>query len=253
MYGVKGTSTILNTVARQGVLTKQLTAPKSSAFLANLPTRQVSAGKLSYTTSRSTQFSQKPINHQQDQTELNTSNANTSAATLAHFPQQQHAWTTVGSNGLKKSSSKFQKTIEASMIEPEQVNVRILQAAKEKNPKAVVDAFVQGKSAAGNVAPPLSTQTYEAVIAAYGKLRKTNQPLTPILNVYQDMVATGVRPSSQTYALLIRTLCERDSEVQKTVSMLKRQIARTGTHYCLFFVTMDNIFINFNFFLLLTR
>lgn len=223
MYGVKGTSTILNTVARQGVLTKQLVAPKSTAFLSNLPTRQVSAGKLSYTTSRSTQFSQKPVNQQQDQAEFNTS----STSTLSHFlpPVDQHTWTTVGSNGLKKSN-KF-RTIEAK-VEHEQIDIRILQAAKKRNPKAVVDAFVQGKSAAGNVPPHLSTQTYEAVITAYDKLRKTNQSLKPLLDAYHDMVASGVRPSSQIYALLIRSLCNRDSEVQKTVSMLRRQIARTG-------------------------
>jgi pentatricopeptide repeat protein len=219
MYGVKGTSTILNSVARQGVLTKQLVAPKSTAFLANLPTRQVSAGKLSYTTRSPTQFNQK-----QDQVDSN-SNHNTSAATLAHF--QKRSWTTVGpSNGLKKSGGNF-RSIEAA-TEPAHFDVRILQAAKQKNSKAVVDAFLQGKSAAGESAPSLSTQTYEAVIEAYGHLRKNNQPLTPMLNAYQDMVATGVQPSSQTYALLIRSLCNRDSEVQKTVSMLRRKVARTG-------------------------
>lgn len=222
MYGVKGTSTILNTVARQGVLTKQLTAPKSTAFLANLPARQVSAGKLSYTTSRSTQFSQKPINQQQDQNDLN----NSSTSPLAHFPAQ-HSWTTVGSSSLKKSP-KF-KSIESNKLEPAQIDIRILEAAKNKNPRAVIDAFVQGKSHAGNTPPALSTQTYEAVIAAYGRIRKINQPLTPLLNAYQDMISTGVSPSSHTYALLIRTLCNRDSEVQKTVNMLRRRIARTGT------------------------
>lgn len=221
MYGVKGTTTLLHTVTRQGVLIKQLTAPKSTAFLANLPTRQVSAGKLSYTTSRSTQFSQKPINHQ-EQTDANT---NPSGSTLAHF-QPQHNWTTVGSHGIRKSS-EF-KTIEGAASEPEQVDSIIREAANKRDFKAVVDAFNQGKTAAGNVAPPLSTQTYEAVIAAYGKLRKNNQPITPLLEVYKDMIATGVRPSSQTYALLIRSLCNRDSEVQKTVSMLRRRIARTG-------------------------
>ncbi|KAI8636084.1 hypothetical protein BD408DRAFT_109533 [Parasitella parasitica] len=195
MYGVKGTSTILNSVARQGVLTKQLVAPKSTAFLA----RQVSAGKLSYTTRSQPHF------NQQQEIDGN-SNSSASTATLAHL--NKPAWTTVE--------------------EPAHFDVRILQAAQQNNSRAVVDAFVQGKSAAGELAPPLSIQTYEAVIQAYGKLRKINQPLTPMMNAYHDMISTGVRPSSQTYALLIRTLCNRDTEVQKTVSMLKRQIARTG-------------------------
>lgn len=42
------------------------------------------------------------------------------------------------------------------------------------------------------------------------------------------MVRSQVQPSSYTYTLLIRTLCRRDVEVQKTVAMLKRQSARTG-------------------------
>lgn len=220
MYGVKGTSTFLN-VARQGVLTKQLVAPKSTAFLANLPTRQVSAGKLSYTTRSQTQFNQK-----QD-VDTSSSNSRDSAATLAHLNKPN--WTTVKHHhGKKFSAYDTAAAAAAASSEPAQFDVRILQAAKQNNSRAVVDAFVQGKSAAGESAPPLSTQTYEAVIQAYGKLRKINQPLTPMMNAYHDMISTGVRPSSQTYAFLIRSLCNRDSEVQKTVSMLKRQIARTG-------------------------
>ncbi|KAF1804764.1 hypothetical protein V8B55DRAFT_1497372 [Mucor lusitanicus] len=218
MYGVKGTSTIINSVARQGVLTKQLVAPKSTAFLANLPARQVSAGKLSYTTRSQTQFNQK---QDVDVSSNSNSNSRDSAATLAHLNKPN--WTTVKHHG-----KKFSAYDAAAASEPAHFDVRILQAAKQKNSRAVVDAFVQGKSAAGESAPPLSTQTYEAVIQAYGKLRKINQPLTPMMNAYHDMISTGVRPSSQTYALLIRSLCNRDSEVQKTVSMLKRQIARTG-------------------------
>ncbi|KAL9560045.1 hypothetical protein MBANPS3_000110 [Mucor bainieri] len=225
MYGVKGTSTILNSVARQGVLTKQLVAPKSTAFLANLPARQVSAGKLSYTTRSQTQFNQK----QDVDASSSSSNSNSrdSAATLAHLNKPN--WTTVKHHhGNKFSAYETAAAAAAAASEPAHFDVRILQAAKQKNSRAVVDAFVQGKSAAGEAAPPLSTQTYEAVIQAYGKLRKINQPLTPMMNAYHDMISTGVRPSSQTYALLIRSLCNRDSEVQKTVSMLKRQIARTG-------------------------
>ncbi|CEP19413.1 hypothetical protein [Parasitella parasitica] len=217
MYGVKGTSTILNSVARQGVLTKQLVAPKSTAFLANLPARQVSAGKFSYTTRSQPQF-----NLQQEPDK--SSNSGPSSTTIAHL--NKSAWTTV--DGLNKTKSFSATPSTATAAEPAHFDLRILQAAQQKNSRAVVDAFVQGKSAAGESAPPLSTQTYEAVIQAYGKLRKINQPLTPMMNAYHDMVSTGVRPSSQTYAFLIRTLCNRDSEVQKTVSMLKRQIARSG-------------------------
>ncbi|KAI9478592.1 MAG: hypothetical protein EXX96DRAFT_571477 [Benjaminiella poitrasii] len=204
MYGVKGTSTILNSVARQGVLTKQLVAPKSTAFLANLPTRQVSAGKLSYTTRNQPQYNQK-----QEQNETSQPHV-----PIAHF--KQRSWST----NLKASNNHFRS------FEAEISDAHILKAAKQRDARAVINAFVQSKSSTDQ--RKLSTQTYEAVIEAYGQLRKTNQPLTPMLDAYQDMVATGARPSSQTYALLIRSLCHRDSEVQKTIGMLRRQIARTG-------------------------
>lgn len=222
MYGVKGTSTILNTVARQGVLTKQFTAPKSTAFLA----RQVSAGKLSYTTTRPTQFSQKSIQQQQqDQTDLKTT---TSASTLANFPQQQSAWNIVGSSGLKKNQNNYKAIEPIEPIEPDQIDLRILEAARRNDSDAVVKAFMQGKFALGDTPPSLSTQTYEAVITAYGKLHRNNQPVTPLLNAYQDMIATGTPPSSKTYATLIRSLCNRAGEVRTTTSMLRRKNARTG-------------------------
>ncbi|OBZ91187.1 Pentatricopeptide repeat-containing protein 5, mitochondrial [Choanephora cucurbitarum] len=219
MYGVKGTSAIIHSVTRQGVLTKQLVAPKSTAFLTNLPTR--SAGKLSYTTRSQPQ--------KQEQVDTNNAAATTtSAATLARFSQQQHPWTTV--TGPKKSNARLSRSIEAVSIDPAHVDGHILQAAKQKNSEAVVNAFVQGRSAAGEKPPHLSTQTYEAVIEAYSRLRKHNQPLTPMMNAYQDMIASGAKPTSQTYALLIRTLCSRHGEVQKTVNMLRRQMARSGGH-----------------------
>jgi pentatricopeptide repeat protein len=211
MYGVKGTSTLINTVSKQGVLTKQFTAPKTTAFLSNLPARQVSAGKLSYTTSRASQFGQKQSNNEQDSN--------------SHFQQKRNHWNVAG---LKHHQFRSNSTLAAISPESEEITAlvdsRIRKAAMAKNPKAVVAEFVQGKSAGAE----LSTQNYEAVIEAYGRLRKHNQPLTPMLDAYQDMVASGVRPTSQTYALLIRSLVNRDSEVQKTVSVLRRQIARTG-------------------------
>ena len=43
------------------------------------------------------------------------------------------------------------------------------------------------------------------------------------------MIEAGIHPTSYTYALLIRTLCKRDVEVQKTMAMLQRQSVRYGT------------------------
>lgn len=42
------------------------------------------------------------------------------------------------------------------------------------------------------------------------------------------MIQAQIQPNTYTYILMIRTLCKRDVEVQKTVAMLKRQSARIG-------------------------
>jgi pentatricopeptide repeat protein len=42
------------------------------------------------------------------------------------------------------------------------------------------------------------------------------------------MIQNQIQPNTYTYVLMIRTLCKRDVEVQKTVAMLKRQSARIG-------------------------
>lgn len=42
------------------------------------------------------------------------------------------------------------------------------------------------------------------------------------------MRQSGITPTNYTYTVLIRVLCRRDVEVQKTIAMLKRQAARTG-------------------------
>ncbi|ORZ07822.1 hypothetical protein BCR42DRAFT_148506 [Absidia repens] len=75
---------------------------------------------------------------------------------------------------------------------------------------------------------PLTHHTYNLVLDAYATLRREGSPLAPMLRVYNEMTRSHIQPSSYTYTLLIRTLCRRDVEVQKTVAMLKRQSARTG-------------------------
>jgi pentatricopeptide repeat protein len=43
------------------------------------------------------------------------------------------------------------------------------------------------------------------------------------------MLEAGIHPTSYTYTTLLRTLCKRDVEVQKTIAMLHRQSVRYGT------------------------
>lgn len=52
--------------------------------------------------------------------------------------------------------------------------------------------------------------------------------ICPSLLVYEEMLAAGIQTSANTYSVMIRALCKRDIEVQKTIAMLKRQSERAG-------------------------
>ncbi|KAI9281175.1 hypothetical protein BY458DRAFT_499803 [Sporodiniella umbellata] len=69
--------------------------------------------------------------------------------------------------------------------------------------------------------------TYNLVFESYANLRRDGTPLAPMLKVYDEMLESGIQPSSSTYSIIIRILCKRDVEVQKVIAMLKRQNARS--------------------------
>ncbi|KAI9251536.1 hypothetical protein BDA99DRAFT_522111 [Phascolomyces articulosus] len=251
MYGAKGSS-LLNTVARQSGLSKQLAAahstPKSTAFLSNLQSRNVN---FAYTTSRASAQLNKPSTAEDEQQQrhqqyrsvaLHRTPANWQhLAKISRVPQarfnhalaaaqQQHkaemeAVAAIEVSGSTTTPPSTATITDGSVVETDEgINRRILTAAKAKDPEAVVTEFLAGRTAGAS----MSTQTYDAVLDAYGTLRKHNHPLTAMLTVYEDMVANGVRPTSHTYATLIKCLCTRDDEVHKTVNMLRRRIARFG-------------------------
>ncbi|KAI8067596.1 hypothetical protein BC940DRAFT_319462 [Gongronella butleri] len=105
-----------------------------------------------------------------------------------------------------------------------EANARLLTAKKTGNLKTVLLEFASIKKQG----LAINHHTYNLVLEAYSTLRREGSPLTCMLRVYEEMKQMNVSPSSFTYALLIRTLCRRDVEVQKTVAMLRRQSARTG-------------------------
>ncbi|KAI9012570.1 hypothetical protein CLU79DRAFT_798174 [Phycomyces nitens] len=102
-------------------------------------------------------------------------------------------------------------------------NSRLLGPKRDGNLKALMAEFTSMKKHG----TPINLQTYGIVLEAQATLRREGSPLT-ILKVYDEMCAAHIRPSPHIHTLLIRTLCKRDVEVQKTVAMLKRQSARTG-------------------------
>ncbi|EIE77617.1 hypothetical protein G6F46_000557 [Rhizopus delemar] len=73
----------------------------------------------------------------------------------------------------------------------------------------------------------LHDHTYNLVFESYANLRRDGTPLAPMLKIYDEMLESGIQPSSSTFSIIIRILCKRDVEVQKVIAMLKRQNARS--------------------------
>ncbi|KAI9019270.1 hypothetical protein CLU79DRAFT_828264 [Phycomyces nitens] len=102
--------------------------------------------------------------------------------------------------------------------------VRFLEARRSKNIKNVLSEYASLKKQGVS----LSLASYNLIFESYLSLRREGTPLTPMFNVYEDMLWDSIPPNSATYSILIRALCKRDVEVQKVVAMLKRQTARSG-------------------------
>ncbi|KAI9264173.1 hypothetical protein BDA99DRAFT_437917 [Phascolomyces articulosus] len=102
---------------------------------------------------------------------------------------------------------------------------RLLAAKREGNLKAVMAEFASIKRQGYT----LSEQAYTIVLESHACLRREGSPLTQMLQVYEEMVKSEtIQASGNTYSILIRALCKRDIEVQKTVAMLRRQSDRAG-------------------------
>lgn len=220
MYGAKGTA-FLNTVARQSTLSKQLTtvhaANKTSAFITTFPAR---SGKL-YTTSRTLNNSD---NNNKDQQHLN---GNPFAPLARASSSSSQRWTpsTATRSLSRRQQLRFNSSALAQKQQPEllveEPNARILELARFKKHSAVLEEFMAlGK----NSETPLNNQTYQAVMESFGSLQKKNQPLTDMMGVYDEMVTQGIRPTSETYAIVIRSLCARDAEVTRASNIIRRNM-----------------------------
>ncbi|OBZ89608.1 Pentatricopeptide repeat-containing protein 5, mitochondrial [Choanephora cucurbitarum] len=103
-------------------------------------------------------------------------------------------------------------------------NHRILTAKRNGDLRTVMNEFISMKKNKIQ----MTHHTYNLVLEAHILLRREGTPLTQMLKLYQEMAHYQIRPNTYTYVLMIRSLCKRDVEVQKTVAMLKRQSARIG-------------------------
>lgn len=73
---------------------------------------------------------------------------------------------------------------------------------------------------------PHSVQVYNAAMNAFTAVRKTHEPLTPILDLYNDMVSRSVIPDIGTYTPLILSLTSRDQEVVELIEYLEKRATR---------------------------
>ncbi|KAK4514647.1 uncharacterized protein ATC70_002248 [Mucor velutinosus] len=103
-------------------------------------------------------------------------------------------------------------------------NNRILTAKRNGNIRVVMSEFISMKKNSVQ----MTHHTYNLVLEAHAILRREGTPLTAMLKIYNEMIQAQIQPNTYTFILMIRTLCKRDVEVQKTVAMLKRQSARIG-------------------------
>ncbi|GAB5589092.1 hypothetical protein Unana1_03992 [Umbelopsis nana] len=224
MYASKGTANIINTVARQGLLSKQLTAASRPTTL--LPSPNRSAGKL-YATGRATltanRSQQQDNNSQQQGTNLNPIQAwtgNSSAAIFQKYTGVRYNHSAAAATQQDAGGSSSSNNHEAT----KQGNARILEAKRKRDLRKVEMEFKRMKENGVE----LTAQTYTLVLDSYASLRKPGHPPQRLLAVYQEMIEGGFKPNAYTYMILIHALCKRDIEVRKTLLMLDKQTSRNG-------------------------
>ncbi|KAI7866753.1 hypothetical protein BDF14DRAFT_1809533 [Spinellus fusiger] len=107
------------------------------------------------------------------------------------------------------------------------INANLLAIKRNGNLKAVMSEFEAMKKRS----TPLTHYTYDIVLEAHAILRREGFPLSHMFKVYNEMCINKIVPSTHTYSILLRALCRRDVEVQKTIAMLKRQSNRAGVQH----------------------
>jgi pentatricopeptide repeat protein len=226
MYASKGTANIINTVARQGLLSKQLTAASRPTTL--LPSPNRSAGKLYATGRASLSANRQQQQQQQDSTAQQGTNlnpiqawtGNNSAAIFQKYAGVRYNHSAAASAQQDGAESSGSNQPDAT----KRGNARILEAKRSRDLRKVESEFKRMKESGVQ----LSAQTYTLVLDSYATLRKPGHPPQRLLAVYQEMIEGGFKPSAYTYMILIHALCKRDIEVQKTLLMLNKQTDRSG-------------------------
>ncbi|KAL9554927.1 hypothetical protein MBANPS3_002584 [Mucor bainieri] len=129
-----------------------------------------------------------------------------------------------GSNQSNSTTTTHNPHHKKKISSTYEYNNRILAAKRNGNIRVVMSEFISMKKNSVQ----MTHHTYNLVLEAHAILRREGTPLTTMLKIYNEMIQAQIQPNTYTYILMIRTLCKRDVEVQKTVAMLKRQSARIG-------------------------
>ncbi|KAG8689945.1 hypothetical protein FRC11_014753 [Ceratobasidium sp. 423] len=91
----------------------------------------------------------------------------------------------------------------------------------QENPKG------KGKAPARRTPQP-STAWFNGALNALYRTRTPGQPVTDVVRLYNDMLARGVLPDANTYAIVIAVLCERDWEVVRALQALDTERIRAS-------------------------
>ncbi|KAH7343977.1 hypothetical protein B0J17DRAFT_644860 [Rhizoctonia solani] len=73
-------------------------------------------------------------------------------------------------------------------------------------------------------APQPSTAWFNGALNGLYRTRTPGQPVTDVVRLYNDMLARGVLPDANTYAIVIAVLCERDWEVVRALQALDTEL-----------------------------
>ncbi|ORZ19482.1 hypothetical protein BCR42DRAFT_371056 [Absidia repens] len=208
MHCVKG-SMLLNTRTRQRAIPKQLatllTSNKTATFITTAPTR---SRKL-YTTwndSGSNLVDQRPFDN------LLTCATHIPSGSFSRTMRRQYR------QQLRfKTTSVLPASLDSTDYDP---NACISHFAQLEDYKAVISEF----KTVEHLDTPLTTETYQAVMEAYGTLPMDAKNMTDMMNAYNEMLTRGVLPTSEIYAVIIGSLCARDGIVNSTTNAIHRQM-----------------------------
>ncbi|KAI0786530.1 hypothetical protein C8Q75DRAFT_278924 [Abortiporus biennis] len=72
----------------------------------------------------------------------------------------------------------------------------------------------------------LPVSVYNNALESMEQTRKVGEPLTHLLEAYNEMLTSSIIPNFRTYSILITALTERDHEIQRTITKMETRMRR---------------------------